>query len=383
MDDSVDDSNTNAATTPPPPLAKKKKRYWALSDKIDMCKQAENLPDEQSFRSFCRERKVQPSQLRRWKKNLATIKKTLESTTNKKKMVCTTGRKNTNSHSCREADKDTHGCHSKSKKKKSKRKSKQKKISKLIKKLELKLYQMMTDPKFVEFMQKENKRSQPRANTCKCWHFIIGATVIPYSKEYTITVEVDGKTLHGYAKDPMQGNKNKWMKRAYEISMDLMTKLDPDWVGKNRRIAIQVNVLQKGHEVHIHRDEGDLSPQYGLVLGDFAGGDFVTINPDKKEGYRFSNASGLLFQMDGRCPHKVEPVKDGTRFSVYFFKSFDEDWKTSEPIMWPPKVVHSQSQDHYEPIVFPVKEQAQKMNKKRKQQEQAPKASKKSKLSSE
>lgn len=241
----------------------------------------------------------------------------------------------------------------------------------------------MTDPKFVEFMQKENKRSQPRANTCKCWHFIIGATVIPYSKEYTITVEVDGKTLHGYAKDPMQGNKNKWMKRAYEIGMDLMTEVDPDWVGKNRRIAIQVNVLQKGHEVHMHRDEGDLSPQYGLVLGDFTGGDFVTINPGNKEGYRFSNASGLLFQMDGRYPHKAEPVKDGTRFSVYFFKSFDEDWKTSEPVMWPPKVVHSQSQAHYEPIVFPVNEQALKMSKKRKLQEQASKASKKGKLSSE
>jgi hypothetical protein len=70
--------------------------YTSLHDKIGLCLEAErrvNAEKELSLKAFCREHHLQPSQLRRWQKNLVKMKSMLDETTRKKaKKVCTLGR---------------------------------------------------------------------------------------------------------------------------------------------------------------------------------------------------------------------------------------------------------------------------------------------------
>jgi len=73
-----------------------KRTFIPLQAKIELVMKAERLVRAEkcmSYRAFCRLYEVQPSQLRRWEKNIITMKKTLENTTKKAgKLVCTTGR---------------------------------------------------------------------------------------------------------------------------------------------------------------------------------------------------------------------------------------------------------------------------------------------------
>lgn len=124
--------------------------------------------------------------------------------------------------------------------------------------------------------------------------------------------------------------------------------------------------MYEGHKVEMYADDKDLTSQYGIVFGEFQGGDLVTINPDKSEGYRFPNASRVVFKMAGRYPHMAEAVETGTRFSVYFFKIFDERIKKSEPRMWPPQVMHSEYQEQNETIKFQAEAQTNKVTAKKK-----------------
>lgn len=70
--------------------------FVPLQVKIELVMKAERVvraEKSMSFRAFCRQHEVQPSQLRRWEKNLLTMKKTLENTRKKKtKVACTSGR---------------------------------------------------------------------------------------------------------------------------------------------------------------------------------------------------------------------------------------------------------------------------------------------------
>ena len=76
---------------------KKKRIYVSLSDKVGICAEAEQVVNTEkilSFKAFCREKDVDPAQLRRWQKNILKMKQAMDSTSRKKtKLVCTTGRK--------------------------------------------------------------------------------------------------------------------------------------------------------------------------------------------------------------------------------------------------------------------------------------------------
>jgi len=73
-----------------------KRTYISLQAKIELVMKAERLVRAEkcmSIKAFCRQYDIQPSQLRRWEKNIVTMKKTLEGTKKKaNKVVCTTGR---------------------------------------------------------------------------------------------------------------------------------------------------------------------------------------------------------------------------------------------------------------------------------------------------
>ena len=77
--------------------------YWTLEDKVSLCIEADkvvNAEKRMSFRGFvCVKSEehglpLQPSQLRRWMKNISSMKAALEHTTKKKtKVTCNMGRK--------------------------------------------------------------------------------------------------------------------------------------------------------------------------------------------------------------------------------------------------------------------------------------------------
>jgi len=60
-----------------------KRTYISLQAKIELVMKAERLVRAEkcmSIKAFCRQYDIQPSQLRRWEKNIVTMKKTLEGT---------------------------------------------------------------------------------------------------------------------------------------------------------------------------------------------------------------------------------------------------------------------------------------------------------------
>ena len=78
---------------------KKKRVYLTLHNKVGLVIEAEkvvNAEKKMSFKAFCREKDVDPAQLRRWTKNIVKYKQAMENTTKKRaKLVATVGRRST------------------------------------------------------------------------------------------------------------------------------------------------------------------------------------------------------------------------------------------------------------------------------------------------
>ena len=74
-----------------------KRNCMPVSLKIDMCIECERVvraEKKMSFKAHCREKGVDPAQLRRWTKNIVQMKQAVEHTAKKKtKLVCTAGRR--------------------------------------------------------------------------------------------------------------------------------------------------------------------------------------------------------------------------------------------------------------------------------------------------
>lgn len=73
-----------------------KRNYIPITEKINLLLKAERvvkLEKAMSMKAFCREEGIQPSQMRRWGKNLKIMKQSLDITTKKsKKLTCQPGR---------------------------------------------------------------------------------------------------------------------------------------------------------------------------------------------------------------------------------------------------------------------------------------------------
>jgi hypothetical protein len=92
----MEDAPEEPAVAEEPDSPPSKRTFITLQRKVDLCAEAEEnvfVSESMSLKAFCRANDIQPSQLRRWKKNLLMMKKTIDSTTKKKtKKVCTVGR---------------------------------------------------------------------------------------------------------------------------------------------------------------------------------------------------------------------------------------------------------------------------------------------------
>ena len=95
----ADDGNqaSAAAAAAEEESPKKNRIFRSLSEKVGLCIEAEcvvKAEKKMSFRAFCREKDVDPAQLRRWQKNIVKYKKAMEDTTRKKtKLTANMGKK--------------------------------------------------------------------------------------------------------------------------------------------------------------------------------------------------------------------------------------------------------------------------------------------------
>ena len=81
--------------------------------------------------------------------------------------------------------------------------------------------------------------------------------------------------------------------------------------------AVQINVIDSAEQsINRHVDELDIAPQYGLALGDFEGGE-LTIWSQNESSKQSIDIRNRFVHPDGRNYHQVEPVTNGTRYSVW------------------------------------------------------------------
>lgn len=93
----VDEEEPTAAELAEEEEEEKRKRVTVtLAEKISLCIEAERRVKAEkniSWKGYCREKDIDPSQLRRWTKNLVRMKNSLENTTKKStRVACNTGR---------------------------------------------------------------------------------------------------------------------------------------------------------------------------------------------------------------------------------------------------------------------------------------------------
>ena len=80
--------------------------------------------------------------------------------------------------------------------------------------------------------------------------------------------------------------------------------MNGDWV-------LQVHAMNSTSRVARHTDKDDISYQYGLVLGDFDGGELITWGSDGQP-HPVLNVQNKIVKLDGRLPHQVTRLSFAT-----------------------------------------------------------------------
>ena len=129
-------------------------------------------------------------------------------------------------------------------------------------------------------------------------------------------------------------------KRFWEKARKLLCYLGfGEYVSSMDNHILNVNSIKRGHKIPPHNDCKDICPQITFSWNykgscvircwkDKAGvGEFVDIDTFRK-----------VWKMDGRLKHAVLLGDDfsGTRYSCVFFKTYDEEITSEQPLFWPP-----------------------------------------------
>ena len=136
--------------------------------------------------------------------------------------------------------------------------------------------------------------------------------------------------MHAKTKTPEQ-------KKIYQVAGELLTLIDPEYAAGGHWV-LQAHAMDSGSKVNKHTDDEDISFQYGVILGDFTGGELLTWSSDG-EPHPPLPVSGRVVKLDGRLPHQVTPVTSGVRYSLYFYKLFDPTIAEAHPVMEPAVIV--------------------------------------------
>jgi hypothetical protein len=200
------------------------------------------------------------------------------------------------------------------------------------------------------------KRGQTRDKREKelkfLWQFTIGRTVRAlttesgnptwsYKHNFRDKIGVyslNAKTLA----DPMRAKtKSLKMKAIYAKAGEILAVIDPTYA-VNGDWVLQVHAMDSTSRVDRHTDDDDISYQYGVVLGDFDGGEMLTWGSDGQPR-PVLNVQNKIVKLDGRLPHQVTPVTRGVRYACYFYKLFDRRMYAPAPVFEPARIVHERS----------------------------------------
>ena len=156
------------------------------------------------------------------------------------------------------------------------------------------------------------------------------------------------------------------------LAEKLIAKIDKEWAGPNEDWAVQFSKMNSadldnpdadGAAVPWHTDDPNISHQYLFSLGDHEGGDIVTRRVEKakpepwqardseggggREELRFNYHNNLhhkaaavpnILKMDGRFEHRLGRFV-GTRYSVVYYKVYDQRMDRPDALLWPPQFV--------------------------------------------
>ena len=178
-------------------------------------------------------------------------------------------------------------------------------------------------------------------------NIVIGQTRNKYKLKSSyfkvVTMVEPESTFAIYIRDPREStNKPQWLKDLYfEHLCPLIWDIDPEWTGQANEFVVQVSFIEAGkaHFVNRHVDKHDIMWQYGIVLGEYKGGELRTCLQSDPTRVCKIKGKNYIVKIDGRCPHWVTPVTDGLRMSLYYFKMHDSRMNKAANIMFPPVIV--------------------------------------------
>ena len=121
--------------------------------------------------------------------------------------------------------------------------------------------------------------------------------------------------------DPMIAKtKDPSQKVIYGKARELLRIIDPEYAA-NDHWVVQVHSMDTTSSIGRHVDAKDITFQYGVTVGEYEGGNLLTWN--RSGELSEMNVRNEVVKLDGRLPHSVTPITSGTRYSLYYYKSYD------------------------------------------------------------
>ena len=139
-------------------------------------------------------------------------------------------------------------------------------------------------------------------------------------------------------KGPENKRTNKWLRKIWDLSKQLMPLYDPLW-GNGYFLLFYMlitylfleycvhvsKITKKCSDDHLHKETRDISPAYVLYLGDFKGATLRCFDESGKVVLSEMGEPYCMARFDPRLPHSVIRGDNfhGNRYCLVFFKMWD------------------------------------------------------------
>ena len=107
------------------------------------------------------------------------------------------------------------------------------------------------------------------------------------------------------------------------MACTLLKMINKQWAGSKDDFVVQFSCMDIESHIEIHTDKDDVSSQFAISLGEYKGGQLMVYNDNLSTYIPVVNKRKMV-QFDGRKKHFVTKVTEGERYSIVFFKSYDE-----------------------------------------------------------
>ena len=118
----------------------------------------------------------------------------------------------------------------------------------------------------------------------------------------------------------------------------ILEMVDPAFAASGNVLVQFALIDDSSHHVYRHVDAEDITFQYVMCLGDYTGATLRAFRPNGL--YQDFSVHRKMLRIDGRFPHEVV-MSDfaGERFSVIYYKNFDDSMPEPSPKLLDPAIV--------------------------------------------